>query len=70
MKLSMNQWLMLGVGAVVLYFIWKRYGSTETKLGAFGGREDCICHGENLGKMSVKKCQQLCDRAIDIKTEW
>jgi hypothetical protein len=33
MKLSMNQWLMIGVGAVVLYFVWKKMNEPKKTNG-------------------------------------
>jgi hypothetical protein len=35
-KLLKNKWLMLLIGAVVLYFVWKKFGKGENTAGAYG----------------------------------
>jgi hypothetical protein len=49
-KLLKNKWLMLLIGAVVLYFVWKKFGKGET-VGAMGKvrplrvhRDWCLCN--------------------------
>jgi len=56
---------MLGVGAVVLYFIWKRYGSSEIKLGASGigcwcKRKDGSTKYQECRGTKYKDCESCC----------
>jgi hypothetical protein len=65
-----NKWLMLLIGAVVLYFVWKKFGKGESMVGA-GGRasgKPCYCNGRWLGfypqtdtSGNVVTCEQACD---------
>jgi hypothetical protein len=50
-KLLKNKWLMLLIGAVVLYFVWRKFGNAsngvvenEEKAGAMG-QVHCQCQG-------------------------
>ena len=66
--------LMIGAGAVVLYFVWKKFGtSTETEeiVGADGRRfiiqkqevSPCQCQGQFIGNMSARACRRHCRKA-------
>jgi len=57
-KLTMNQWIMIGVGVVVLYFVYRYVKShafyldfeKEPTASASGwGKQQCQCQGRYMG---------------------
>ena len=64
--MNTNQLILIGAGAVALYFVWKKYGagSGEDKAGAIGN--PCWCQGQHIGYMSERKCKRMCKRAINV----
>jgi hypothetical protein len=70
-KLLKNKWLMLLLGAVVLYLIWRRYGAefmdphtdtSEEKAGAMG-QVHCQCQGVYNGTcFNLTPWSDCCER--------
>ena len=65
---------MIGAGAVVLYFVWKKFGTSneeEEIVGADGRRYriqkmetvPCSCQGQFIGNMSPRACRRHCRKA-------
>ena len=54
--------LLIGIGAVVLYFVYKKMNEQE-EMAQAKGDEDCYCQGYYIGAMSVGKCKRMCRKA-------
>lgn len=55
-------WLYVGIGAVVLYVVYRYMMNPEEKAFA-GGEEPCTCQGQFIGMMSPRKCERMCRKA-------
>ena len=54
--------LMIGAGAVVLYFVWKKFGtSTETEETAGANGRVCKCQNGSVHfGLTAKECEDAC----------
>ena len=69
-----KKFLMIAVGVVVLYILYKKFYSDQNGnvLGGeatanAGGGYPCWCQGEYLGMMSSARCSRKCTRVIKNK---
>ena len=70
-----NKLLMIGVGMVVLYVLYKKFYATESEetAGAWGRPSiqkseavPCSCQGQFIGNMSARACRRHCRKAHNV----
>jgi len=62
--MNMKNLIMIGIGAVVLYVIYKKfYVEKEETASASGTESPCVCQGYFIGNMSDGKCKRMCRKA-------